>query len=186
MDNSRFFSGRNLTISGGLFIALMVLIQGPWIGAGAVAAAAPGAAIPDMLFSYDPESLSPMFVALGDAGRTAYLTMNLVDFFFAAAYGLLYLVALGWIAEKLFPRIPALRLLGLIGVLGALADETENVIFRLIASGASDGGEMTSRIAAVVSPLKYSCIYFTMALIAIGLAAVAVKAIAGKIGTKRA
>jgi hypothetical protein len=178
MQKSTFFTGRNTVIYAVIFIALMVLIQGPWIGARAVQATAPGAAIPDMRFSYAPEDLKPMFESLGEKGRAAYLTMNVVDFFFAAAYGLLYLVALGWIASRLFPPFQALRFIGLLGVLGALADETENVVFRLIATGAVDGS--ISRIAAVASPVKYSCVYASMALIVTGLVAVAVKAIAGK------
>jgi hypothetical protein len=178
MRKSILFNGRNTVICAVIFIALMVLIQGPWIGARAVQAAAPGAAIPVMRFSYAPEGLKPMFESLGENGRAAYLTMNIVDFFFAAAYGLLYFVALGWIAGRLFPRFPALRFIGLLGVLGALADETENVVFRLIATGAVDGS--ISRIAAVASPLKYSCVCVSMALLFMGLAAVAIKALAGK------
>jgi hypothetical protein len=181
MQKSTFFTGRNTVICAVIFIALMVLIQGPWIGAGAVQAAAPGAAIPDMRFSYAPEDLKPLFESLDESGRAAYLTMNRVDFFFAAAYGLLYLVALGWIASRLFPRFQALRFIGLLGVLGALADETENIVFRLIASGAVDGGSSLSRIAAVASPVKYSCVYASMALLVTGLVAVAAKAIAGRV-----
>jgi putative flippase GtrA len=172
------FKGRNVAICAAAFVVLLILVEGPWIGAGAVAQAAPGATLPDMRFFYAPSELAPLFAALGEAGRGAYLRMDLVDFFFAAAYGLLFLVGIGWEASRLFPRLPALRALGLIGAFGALADETENIVFRGIASGGTDG---LARIASIATPIKFVCVYACLPLLVLGLAAVIVKAIAARL-----
>jgi hypothetical protein len=179
MDSTKLFSGRNVLTSFIVFMAAYLLVGGSWVGLAAVNSASGGAAVPDMLFSYDPARLGAMFEALGPEGRAAYLSMNTVDFFFAGAYGTFYFIALGWIAGRLFPKVAALRLVGLVGVLGALCDETENAIFRLAASGGSIDGAPAS-IAATASTAKALLAYPTMALVLIGLAAVAVSAVARK------
>ena len=181
MDSTRLFSGRNVLTSFIVFMAAYLLIGGSWVGLAAVNAASGGAAVPDMLFSYDPAELGAMFEALGPEGRAAYLSMNAVDFFFAGAYGTFYFIALGWIAGRLFPKVAALRLIGLVGVLGALCDASENVIFRLAASGGSVDGAAAS-IAAIATPLKFCLDFASMVSIAAGLSAAAVLALRARKG----
>ncbi len=170
------FSGKNVLSSLILFLAAYLVISGGWIGAAAVSAASGGAPIPDMSISYDPADLASMFAALGEEGRAAYLSMNAFDFFFAGAYGAFYLIALGWIVSRLFPKARALRLIGLIGTLGALCDETENVIFRLAASG-REIGDSTAALASFSTTAKFSLIGAAMALTAAGFIATAIVAV---------
>lgn len=175
MNSARLFSGRNVLTSLIMLMAAYLLVGGSWVGLAGVKAAAGAAAVPDMLFSYDPAKLGAMFEALGPGGRAAYLSMNAVDFLFAGAYGTFFFVALGWIAGRLFPRTAALRLIGLVGVLGALCDEAENLVFRLAASGAAIDGPASS-IAAAASTSKYILISAASALVAAGLVAAAIAA----------
>jgi hypothetical protein len=163
----RLFPGKKVLISLIFFMAAVILINGRWIGAAAVTAASGGAAIPDMLFSYPPSSLAPMFAALGEAGRAAYLAMNAFDFIFAAAYGLFYFFALGWLALRLFPSLPILRFLSLVGLAAALFDEIENTLFRFAAS--------------FCSTAKYCLNYASVALAAAGLVALGMAAIARRL-----
>lgn len=177
------FRGRNAAICALAFALLLSLVGGPWIGAGAVARAAPGSVIPDMRFRSAPADLAPMFAALGPAGREAYLNMNLVDFLFAAVYGLFFLVCLGWEASRLFPALPGLRSLGFLGVFGALCDETENLVFRGMARG---GGDAFAALASIATPLKFAFDYASLALLSVGLAAVALRWAAARSRRKRA
>ncbi len=167
MKATGLFSGRNLISSLILFLAAYLVIQGGWIGAAAVSAASGGAPLPDMSFSYDPADLPAMFAALGEVGRAAYLSMNAFDFFFAGAYGAFYFIALGWIATKLFPKARALRFIGFVGVLGALCDEIENVVFKLAASG-RDISDPVSALASFATTAKFSLIAAAMALTVAG------------------
>jgi hypothetical protein len=175
MDSLKAFSGKNVLTSFILFMASYILIGSGWVGSAGVAAASGGARIPDMLFAYGPAELAGIFEALGPGGRAAYLSMNAIDFFFAGAYGAFYFLAIGWSAARLFPGTRALRFLGVIGVLGALCDEAENVVFRLAASGSSIDGPASS-IAAAATTAKFCLDSTAMALAAIGLAATAVAA----------
>jgi hypothetical protein len=171
------FSGRKVLVSLACFIAAVIVVNGGWIGAGAVAAVARGATIPDMLFSYDPGELAGMFAALGDEGRAAYLAMNAFDFLFAAVYGVFYFFALGWIATRLFPSRPGLRLIAAFGFSGALFDEIENAIFRFAASGEGSVAGWPASIAAFSSTAKYCLIAATMVAVVGGLVAVAADAL---------
>jgi len=172
MKTVGLFSGRNVLSSLILFLAAYLVISGGWIGAAAVASASGSAPIPDMVFSYDPTDLAPMLAGLGEEGRAAYLSMNAVDFFFAGAYGAFYFIALGWIVSKLFPKARALRFIGLIGALGALFDEIENVIFRLAAMG-REIGDSAAALASFATTAKFCLIAAAMILAAAGLIAVA-------------
>jgi hypothetical protein len=177
----RLFPGKKVLISLIFFMAAVILINGRWIGAAAVTAASGGAAIPDMLFSYPPSSLAPMFAALGEAGRAAYLAMNAFDFIFAAAYGLFYFFALGWLALRLFPSLPILRFLSLVGLAAALFDEIENTLFRFAASGGGQVEGAPAAIASFCSTAKYCLNYASVALAAAGLVALGMAAIARRL-----
>jgi len=171
MKRATFFTGRKVLVSFLAFAAASLVINGSWIGVAAVRAASGGAAVPDMLFSYRPSELSPMFAAMGEAGRAAYLAMDAFDFAFAAAYGLFYFLAIGWAATRLFPARRGLRLLGALGLAGALCDEIENTVFRLGASGAAPIDGAPAAVASFASTAKYCFNYGSMALAAAGLAA---------------
>lgn len=180
MKHRPLLSGINAIIAAVLFVVLESLVSGPWLGAAAVAAVAPGASLPDMLFHYEPSALGPMFAALGEAGRAAYLRMNAVDFFFAASYGLLFLVATGWAARRLFPAKPGLAWLGAIGILGAAADEAENVAFRLVASGALGGDSPAASFASAATSLKFLCFYAASGLLAAAIIALIARSLRGR------
>jgi hypothetical protein len=169
-------SGRNILAAAAVFVVTLVLIQGGWIGVAAVRRAAPGAAIPDMLFTYAPDSLAPMFAALGEAGRRAYLSMNAVDFFFAASYGSLLVLTLGWIAGRLFPVALAPRLALLTPLLGALADEIENLVFRNLALDPSTASRAMSGIASAATTAKWVFLIISCGLAMLGLVASAISA----------
>lgn len=181
MENEKLFTGKNALLALIPFLITLVLINGPWIGAPAVSRAAGGAVVPDMVFSYSPDQLAPMFQALGEAGKSAYLVMNFLDFFFALFYGLLFFVTLGWLAVRLFPAIQWLRFIGVLGCIGALADEIENVIFRLIASGLLDGTGPWAVGTSIAAPIKYSGTYISLLLVLIGLIALVIVTIRKKI-----
>ncbi len=174
MEKRGFFSGAVTALTGTLTVTLAIIINGRWIGAAAVTAAAGGAIIPDFMVAYPSEALAARFAALGEAGRAAYLVMNALDFLFAAAYGVFYLGCLGWMARRLFPARPALRWLGLIGVFGAAADEAENVIFRGIANGGLAAAGPLATVASFMSTAKYVLILASMALVVAGLATLAI------------
>jgi hypothetical protein len=174
----RLFPGKSVLISFIFFMAAAILINGRWIGAAAVTAASGGATIPDMLFSYAPASLAAMFAAMGEAGRAAYLAMNAFDFIFAATYGLFYFFALGWLAMRLFPSLPRLRFVCLVGLAGALFDEIENTLFRFAASGGNRIEDATAAIASFCSTAKYCLNYVSIALIAGGLIGLCMTALA--------
>jgi hypothetical protein len=175
MKNDALFTGKNVLVSMIVFIAAELVVNGGWIGSRAVSAAARGAPMPDMLFSYAPSSLGGMFAAMGEGGRAAYLAMNAFDFIFAASYGIFYFLSLGWLATRLFPARPGLRLVSIFGLSGALCDEAENVIFRFAASGTSIDGAPAS-LASVFSTAKFCLICATMGLVIVGFAAAGVKA----------
>lgn len=181
MGSEKFFTGKNASLALIPFLISLFLINGPWIGAPAVSRAAGGAVVPDMVFTYAPDQLAPMFQALGEAGKSAYLVMNFLDFFFAFFYGLLFFVTLGWLAVRLFPSFPPLRFIGVLGCIGALADEIENVIFRLIASGLHDGTGPLAAITSVAGPIKFTGTYLCLVLVLVGLIALGIIAIRKKL-----
>jgi hypothetical protein len=181
MGNEKLFTGKNASLALIPFLICLFLINGPWIGAPAVSRASGGAVVPDLIFSYSPDQLAPMFQALGEAGKNAYLGMNFLDFFFAFFYGLLFFVTLGWLAVRLYPSIRWLRFIGVLGCIGALADEIENVIFRLIASGLQDGTGPLAATASVAGPIKFTGTYLCLGLVFIGLIAIGIVAFRKKI-----
>ncbi|RPJ08742.1 MAG: hypothetical protein EHM28_03415 [Spirochaetaceae bacterium] len=176
MDISKtgLFNGQAVIVSFIVFLACYILVGGGLIGAAAVSKAAAesadsvGVTIPDMVFSYAPEKLVGMFEVLGPTGREAYLAMNAVDFVFAVAYGIFFFITLGWLAQRFFPSRPGLRWTGLIGVAGAIADETENIVYRLIAGGSAGLDGSLSGIAAIASPIKYMLISVSMFMVLAG------------------
>ena len=63
-----------------------------------------GVPILDMRMSYTPEEAYELFMALGTAGRQAYLTLHLVpDMLFPISYALLFAFTGAWFLVRLLP-----------------------------------------------------------------------------------
>jgi hypothetical protein len=110
-----------------LFAALFVIINFTGIGVAGLLEITDGANILDFEFGYDSDKAYEMLTALGDEGRTFYLTKIMpIDFPFPFAYMLFYA---GWMAlfMKLVLSKMIYKYLLLLPVLAMLSDWIENI-----------------------------------------------------------
>lgn len=82
----------------------------------------------DMSFNYSPEWVYTTLSNYGEAGRRSYLVMSLgFDYIFPVIYGLFFSLSLIGLLKQVVPARTSWQKLGLVALLGALADLLENL-----------------------------------------------------------
>ena len=87
----KIFSKRNVIVLAVLWLMANLFFHfGPW-STSALAEVSGGRGIPDIMFSYDLETLRDLFAAYGPEGIAIYKNIQLIDFVYPLIYGALFL-----------------------------------------------------------------------------------------------
>lgn len=151
----RFFSGPTAAVLFLVFLTTLILVNGePW-GAAAFHRQVPGKVIPDMVFSSTPDQVKGYFLAMGEAGRQAYLAMDNVDMVFPLAYSLAYFCIIGTGIRYLAGQKSPWRVLAWGSWIGGVLDYLENFCFRALALDPVHTPDGVAQTVSILTPLKY-------------------------------
>ena len=115
-----------------------------------------GVPILDMRMSYTPEEAYELFMALGTAGRQAYLTLHLVpDMLFPISYALLFAFTGAWFLVRLLPLEHPLQWLSLIPLISGLADILENLSLVVSSLAYPNRIDWLAQVASLLTKIKF-------------------------------
>ena len=155
----------------GWLISLVLLCLGffavtnNFIGAEHVKQVSGGTAILDSYFYYPPQSAYQVLTDLGQAGRDAYLTVNLLDMFFPLTYGLFLSISLTMTYTFVYPAQSKRNFVILLPLVTMLVDYGENICVRAMLLNYPVNLMGTAQVASILTPLKYTLIVVTALLI---------------------
>ena len=152
-------------------ISLLLLLGGYYlstgelIGAEYVRLVSAGTPMLDTFFFYTPDRAYELLTAMGAAGRDAYLTANLFDFFFPLTYTLFFVISMGMTYTFIYKAEDKRNLLMLLPFLAMLADYGENICVRLMLLNFPTPLTSVALAASLFTPLKFTLIVATALLI---------------------
>ncbi len=170
---ARLATGRNILICLGLFIAFNAIIF-PMAGS-RIQALSGGVGPLDLQFSYTPETAYEMLTAYGE-GRMFYALIQVTaDVVYPVVYTLLFSLLLTYLFQRGFPGNAALQRLALLPFGAMLADYLENIgIVTLLLSYPAQLPAV-AQAASLFTTLKWLSVGAVLALVVVGLAALALK-----------
>ncbi|MCE1254299.1 MAG: hypothetical protein LWX83_12220 [Anaerolineae bacterium] len=139
-----------------LFLAAYFVENSDFIGIEYVKRISNGNTIPDMFMFYSPAKIYSQLELLGEAGRNAYLTVNLIDFIFPLTYALFFAISLTMTYTFIYPDESKRHLLVLLPFLTLLADYGENICLRIITLNYPTPIFNLALTASILTPLKYA------------------------------
>jgi len=148
-----------------LVVAGYFISTGTFIGADHVRAASGGTPMLDTFFFYTPGRAYELLTAMGEAGRSAYLSANLVDFFFPPCYTLFFVTSLAMIYTFIYEPEDKRNWLVLVPFGAMLADYGENICVRLMLLVFPTVIMPAAQAASLLTPLKFTLIVTAALLI---------------------
>lgn len=138
-----------------VFLACYLVENSDFIGIEHVKQLSGGANILDMFLFYTPDKVYDQLVLLGEAGRSAYLTVNAIDFIFPLTYALFLGISMTMSHTFLYPPESKKHLLVLLPLLTLLADYGENIAIRAILLNYPARLMEAALAASILTPIKY-------------------------------
>ncbi len=128
----RRLADRRVLVASGVVATVLAIVLFATAGRSSLAAvaAACGAPAPDTRFTTSADDVAAFLAACGDAGRSAYRDLQLVDLAYPAALGVFLASAVGLLVPRVRPGRPLPRGVGLLPLLplvAAAADYAENL-----------------------------------------------------------
>ncbi len=139
-----------------VFIVTYYVINSDFIGIEYVKKLSNGTTIPDMFLFYTPTKIYSQLELLGEVGRNAYLTVNLIDFIFPLTYAMFFAISLTMTYTFIYPPESKKHLLVLLPFFTLLADYGENICLRSITLNYPTPMMNIALIASILTPLKYA------------------------------
>jgi hypothetical protein len=152
-------------ISLAVFIAVYIISNGDFVGIEHIKQLSNGNTIPEMFLFYTPEKVYSQMALLGEAGRNAYLVLNLIDFIYPLTYAAFFGISLTMTYTFIYPPEEKKHLLVLIPFLTLLVDYAENICFRSILLNYPTRLMETALAASILTPLKYGLFLLSAFLI---------------------
>ena len=162
---------RVLLISGAVTVALAVVLFAS-SGASSLAAVADrcGQPAPDVRFTTSPEAVESFLAGCGDAGRSAYRDLQVVDLVYPAAFGLVLAAALALLVPRALPAAsPRWRALAVVPLVGAAFDYLENLAAWTLLVRYPEPAVWAARVLGTASAAKQVTMWASAALVLVGL-----------------
>lgn len=135
----------------------------------------------DLYFSYSPGQAYEYLVALGEEGRSAYISMALTsDLVFPVVYAMALSVVLMLVLRKLFPPSSRLRYLSLFPFLIVIADWCENLCLAMVTHAFPERADALVRSASLFTSLKWMFIALTILMLLAAVTCWVVRAMRGR------
>jgi hypothetical protein len=141
------------------------VVNSDFIGTEYVKQVSGGAAILDTFFYYPSGQVFALLTALGEAGRSAYLTLNLLDFLFPISYALFFGISLTMTYTFIYPPESKRNWLILLPFITLLVDYGENICVRLMLVNYPAQIPWAAQTASLLTPLKFTLIVICALLI---------------------
>ena len=145
--------------SWGISLALLVLayivVNGDTIGAEHVRLVSGGTSTLDAFFFFTPGKAYEVLAALGEAGRSAYLTANLLDFVYPLTYTLFFSISMTMTYTFIYKAEDFRNWLILLPFGALLADYGETMCVRLMLLNYPTRLTGVAETASLVTPLKW-------------------------------
>jgi len=154
------FSKRNVIILTLLWLITNLLFHfGPW-STSALAEVSGSSKIPDIMFSYNLETLQNLFATYGPEGITIYKNFQLIDFVYPLIYGALLLGLL--VRVKISPNFNAAYAWPFTAV---FFDYSENFIIRYLINlypNITEAQDKLVKLASICTNLKWTFIMLSI------------------------
>jgi hypothetical protein len=148
-----------------VFLAAYYVINSNFIGIEYINQLSAGNTIPEMFLFYTPEKVYSQLALLGEAGRSAYLVANMIDFIFPLTYAFFFGISLTMTYTFIYPAESKKHLLVLIPFLTLVADYGENICMRCILLSYPTRLMDAALLAALLTPIKYALFLLSAFLI---------------------
>ena len=162
---------RLLLISGAVTVALAaVLFASSGTSSLATVADRCGQPAPDVRFTTSPEAVESFLAGCGDAGRSAYRDLQLVDLVYPAAFGLVLATALALLVPRaLRGASPRWRALAVVPLVGAAFDYVENLAAWTLLVRYPEPAAWAARVLGTASAAKQVTMWASAVLVLAGL-----------------
>ena len=155
----------NWVISLVLFLISYFLINGDAFGSGYIRQITGGVDILDLYFYYPPQKVYEVLGLLGEAGRNAYLTVNLMDFFYPIIYTAFFCISMCLTYTFIYPPESKRNWLLLLPLVTLLADYGENICIRNMLLNYPTQLQGFPLAATLLTPLKTTLLVVVLLLI---------------------
>ena len=151
--------------------SLLLLLLGYYLsnsdfaGAEHVRLVSGGTPMLDTFFYYTTDRAYELLAALGSAGRSAYLTANLIDFFFPLTYALFFTISITMTYTFIYKPEDKRNWLILLPFVAMLAHYGENICVRLMLLNYPAPLMATAQAASWLTTLKFTLIVASALLI---------------------
>ena len=143
-----------------------------------------GAPLLDVRFGWDADDAHAFLAAAGDEGRRLYALQLLLDSAYALAFAAAVALALAWLRKVLAAR-PAFARLPLLPVAAGALDLVENLGIATLVARFPSEPRLVADATGVVTAAKLVLVYAVMAVLALGLVALATRALRPRLRSSR-
>jgi hypothetical protein len=166
----RAASGRVVIVLFLLTIIFSLLLMISPLGVTAIEAKLPGIKLLEARHGYTALEVHEVFTAINTFARAEYIRFLLLDFVYITIYGSFFVLALTFVLRRLIPLKPYLTSLAGLGLLVALVDYLEGVLFLILLFQYPAQSLYIANAASIVTPAKlfafYLCAAFSFGLYA--------------------
>jgi hypothetical protein len=148
-----------------LFVAAYFISNSDFIGIEFIKRLSNGNTIPEMFFFYTPGKVYSQLELLGEAGRSAYLVYNLIDFIYPLTYALFLGISMTMTYTFIYKPEQKKNLLVLMPFLTLLVDYAENICYRIILLSFPARLTGLTLVVSILTPLKYGLLLLSLFLI---------------------
>lgn len=141
-------------ISLALVVVIFLVMNNNSFGIGYIRQVSGGAEILDSYFYYPPQKAYQVLDTLGEAGRAAYLNVNLMDFLFPLVYTAFFCISMSMTYTFIYPVERKRNWLLWLPLATLLADYGENICIRLMLLNYPAPLSGVSLGATLLTPLK--------------------------------
>jgi hypothetical protein len=156
---------KNWVVSLVIFLISYFLINGDAFGSGYIRQITGGVDILDAYFYYPPQKVYEVLGLLGEAGRHAYLTLNLLDFFYPIIYTAFFCISMSLTYTFIYPAESKRNWLLLLPLVTLLADYAENICIRTMLLNYPTQMQGFPLAATMLTPLKTTLLVVVLLLI---------------------
>jgi hypothetical protein len=166
----KWATGRTVLILFVLTLMLAAVLMIPPIGTPAIEVLA-GVTLLEGRMGYTSAEAYEVIGAIAERARMEYTRFLFVDFVFITVYGAFFAFTLFYLTRQLFPAVQHGANIAGLGLLAALVDYLEGVLFLTMLSRYPSQAVTAASIAGTLTTLKLLLFYLCLALVLTGLAA---------------
>ncbi|MCK6588051.1 MAG: hypothetical protein HUU21_27930 [Polyangiaceae bacterium] len=158
--------GRNIAITGGFYAIFVMILQ---VGGSKIEEVAGSDAILDLRKHFTEAEAYAVLSRYGDQGRSLYIRLEFVDFFYPLAYGTLIALVLAFVLSRAFSPASSIRRLALLPVAAVGLDYLENIGLITMAATFPERWPRLGTVTGLFNAAKWIVVAMCLAVAVMGL-----------------